>query len=101
MQHLGILTHRLSATQTTIYGFNANGTCPIGKIKLRCQIRDLKSEVTCYGIYAYTSYNVLLGRPRIHRNCIIPSTFHQVMKHVDKEGESRMLIGKKHPFKGA
>jgi len=25
MHHLGILTHRLSATQTTIYSFNANG----------------------------------------------------------------------------
>ena len=41
MLHLGILTHRLSATQTTIYDFNANGTRLIGKIKLRCQIRDL------------------------------------------------------------
>ena len=41
MQHLKILTHRLSATQTTIYDFNANGTRPIGKIKLKCQIGDL------------------------------------------------------------
>jgi len=40
MQHLRIPTHRLSATQTTIYGFNANGTRPMGKIKLKCQIGD-------------------------------------------------------------
>jgi len=26
MQYLGIPTHRLSSTQTTIYGFNANGS---------------------------------------------------------------------------
>ena len=51
MQHLGIPTHRLSATQTTIYDFNANGTRPIGKIKLKCQIGDLRSEVTCYVIF--------------------------------------------------
>jgi len=31
MQHLGIPTHRLSATQTIIYGFNANGTRPMGR----------------------------------------------------------------------
>jgi len=31
MQHLGIPTHRVSATQITIYGFNTNGTYPIGK----------------------------------------------------------------------
>ena len=50
MQHLGIPIRRLSATQTTIYGFYANGTHPMGKIKFRCQIGDLKSEVTCYVI---------------------------------------------------
>jgi len=38
MQHLGVPTHQLSATQTTIYDFKANGTRPIGKIKLKCQI---------------------------------------------------------------
>ena len=60
MQHLGIPTHQLSATQTTIYAFNANGTRPMRKIKLKCQIGDLKSEVTCYVIDADTSYNLLL-----------------------------------------
>ena len=70
MQHLGISTHRLSATQTTIYGFNANGTRPMGKIKLKCQIGDLRSEVTCYVIDANTSYNLLLGRvgPKAHHS---------------------------------
>jgi len=63
MQHLGIPTHRLSATQTTIYGFNVNGTRPMRKIKLMCQIGDLKSDVTCYVIDADTSYNLLLERP--------------------------------------
>ena len=36
MQHLGIPTHQLSATPITIYGFNANGTRPMEKIKLKC-----------------------------------------------------------------
>ena len=61
MQHLRIPTHLLSATQTTIYGFNANGTRPIRKIKLKCQIGDLRFKVTCYVIDADTSYNLLLG----------------------------------------
>ena len=100
MQHLGIPTHRLSATQTTIYGFNANGTRPMGKIKLKCQIGDLKSEVTCYVIDADTLYNLLLGRPWIHRNSIVPSTLHQVMKYIDGSGKVRTLIAERHPFKG-
>ena len=61
MQHLGIPTHQLIATQTAIYGFNANGTGPMGNIKLKYQIRDLRSEVTGYVIDANTSYNLLLG----------------------------------------
>ena len=64
MQHFGIPTHQLSATQTTIYGFNANSTRLMGKIKLRCQIGELKSKVTCAVIDADTSYNLLLGRPK-------------------------------------
>ena len=100
MQHLGIPSHRLSRTQTTIYGFNASDTHPLGKIKLKCQIGDLKTEVTCYIIDVDTSYNLLLGRPWIHANNIIPSTLHQVMKYTDESGEVRTLIAEKHPFKG-
>ena len=94
MQHLGIPTHRLSATQTTIYGFNANDTHPMEKIKLRCQIGDLKSEVTCYVIDANTSYNLLLGQPWIHRNTIVPSTLHQVMTYIGRDEKVRTLIAK-------
>ena len=55
MQHIGIPTHRLSATQATIYSFNANSTHPMGKVKFRCQIRDFKCEVMCYVIDTDTS----------------------------------------------
>jgi len=47
---LGIPLSRLSTTTTTIYGFNIGSNHPLGKIHLRCQIRDLKSKVTCYVI---------------------------------------------------
>jgi len=99
MHHLEIPTQWLSAIQTTIYGFNANGTCPMEKITRRCQIRDLKSEMTCYVIDTNTSYNLLLGRPWIHRNTIIPSTLHQVMKYIGENGKVRTSIAEKHPFK--
>src|SRR3954465_15310767 len=75
MEHLSIHAHRLSATDTNIFGFNANSTQPMGKIKLRYQIEDLKTEVTVYVIDVDTSYNLLLGRSWIH---IVPSTLHQV-----------------------
>src|SRR3954465_3410393 len=100
MKHLSIPAHRLSATDTNIFGFNANSTRPMGKIKLRCQIGDLKTEVTVYVIDADTSYNFLLGRPWIHRNHIVPSTLHQVMKYVDDQSQVHTLVAEQRPFKG-
>jgi len=100
MQHLRIPTHRLSATQKTIYGFKANGTRSMEEIKLKCQIWNLRSEVSCYVIDTNTLYNLLLGRPWIQRDSIVPFTLHQVMKHIDEDGKLRTLIAKRHPFKG-
>ena len=71
-----------------------------GKIKLRYQIGDLKSEVTSYVIDADTSYNLLLRRPWIHCNAIVPSTLHQVMKYIGGDEKVRTLISQRHPFKG-
>jgi len=61
---------------------------------------DLRSEVTCYGIDADTSYNLLLGGSWIHSNSIVQSTLYQVMKYVDGEEKVRTLIAERHLFKG-
>ena len=55
---LEILLNRLSATTTIIYDFNAESSHPLGKIRLCCQIGDLKSEVTCQSsmLTHYTIY---------------------------------------------
>src|SRR4051812_5746408 len=99
MERLSIPAHRLSATDTNIFGFNANSTRPMGKIKLRYQIGDLKSEVMVYIIDADISYNLLLSRPWIHNNHIVLSTLHLVMKYVDAQGQVRTLVAEQHPFK--
>lgn len=45
----------------------------MGKIRLKCQIADLKTEVTCSVIENKTSNSLFLGRPWIHANGIVPS----------------------------
>src|SRR5438045_4255830 len=92
MGFLGVHQSRLSATNTVIAEFNANSSTPIGKIRLRCLIGDLKTEVTCYVINADTSYNLLLGRPWLHRNGLISSSLHQVVKYIDKDGCQCTLV---------
>src|SRR5436190_8877523 len=100
MSYLMIPRSKLSATNTIIAGFNANSSIPIGKIRLNCRIGDLKTEVTCYIIDADTSYNLLLGRPWLHRNDLIPSSLHQVVKYIDQEGRLCTLVADSNPFKG-
>ena len=56
--------------------------------------------MTYYVIDVDISYNLLLGLPWIHRNFIVPSTLHQVMKYVDEDEKVRILIAERHPFKG-
>lgn len=70
------------------------------KIKIKFQIDDIKIDVPCYVIYAETSYNLLLGKPWIHRNGIVPSTLHQIMKYVDERDLVRTLMADCHLFKG-
>src|SRR3954467_9630032 len=100
MSYLMIHQSRFSGTNTVIAGFNANSSTPIGKIRLKCQIGDLKTEVTCYVINADTSYNLILGRPWLHRNGLIPSSLHQVVKYIDKDGRQCTLVADSNPFKG-
>jgi len=96
---LGIPLNRLSTTTTTIYGFNIGSSHPLGKIRLQCQIGDLKSEVTCYIIDADTSYNLLLGGPWIHANWIVPSTLHQCFKYIRDDVVVWMVFTEVQPFK--
>jgi len=97
---LGIPLSRLSITTTIIYGFNAGSSHPLGKTPLRCQIEDLKSEVTYYVIDANTSYNLLLGWSWIHANWIVPFTLHQCFKYVDNKAMIMTVFVEMQPFKG-
>lgn len=72
----------------------------MGKIRLKCQIADLKTEVTCSVIENETSNSLLLGRPWIHANGIVPSTLHQCFKYVDKNGEVQRLFAERKPKEG-
>ena len=99
MQHVGIPTYRLSDTQTTIYGFNANGMCLIRKIKLRYHIGDLKSEV-CVMSLMLTRLTTCCWDD--HESIATPSSYLPFikMKYADEQGRVRILITERHQFDG-
>src|SRR5579862_9853242 len=44
--------------------------------------------------------NILLGRPWIHENGVVPSTLHHCIKFVDDDGIVHRVFANRKPFKG-
>ncbi|KAK4566254.1 hypothetical protein RGQ29_002479 [Quercus rubra] len=82
MRRLGLTMEELSHSRLVIQRFNQGGQCAIDMIHLELIIGELTSNVLFHVIDAKTTYNMLLGRPWIHGNGIVPSTLHQCFKYL-------------------
>ena len=82
MRQLGLTREELSYSRLVIQGFNQGRQCTIDMIHLELIIGELTSNVLFHVIDAKTTYNMLLGRPWIHGNRILPSTLHQCFKYL-------------------
>ncbi|XP_070006610.1 uncharacterized protein [Nicotiana sylvestris] len=80
-----------------IQGFNQEGQRAIGAIRLGITIEDMQSSAWLHVINAKTSYNVLLGRPWMHENRLVPSTYHQCLKYYKGEVE-KTVVADDEPF---
>ncbi|KAJ8627667.1 hypothetical protein MRB53_020974 [Persea americana] len=100
LEELSIPPSKPSHTFVSIFGYDGSAQRPIGKIRFRLQIGDLISEVTVYAIKTPSCYNILLGRPWIHENGVVPSTLHQCIKFVSDDGLIHRVFVDKKPFKG-
>ncbi|XP_070040883.1 uncharacterized protein [Nicotiana tomentosiformis] len=97
MKELGIPMNELSESHVMIQGFNQGGQRAIGAIKFGITIEDMQSSVWLHVIDAKTSYNVLLGRPWIYENKVVPSTYHQCLKYYEGEIEKK-IVADDEPF---
>ncbi|CAH9067728.1 unnamed protein product [Cuscuta epithymum] len=80
-----------------IQGFNQGGQRAIGMIRLDLIIGGLKANTLCHVIDAKASYNLLLGRPWIHENGVIPSTWHQCFMY-EENGVVKKVVADETPF---
>ncbi|KAL0378917.1 UNVERIFIED_CONTAM: hypothetical protein Sradi_3197200 [Sesamum radiatum] len=86
MKKLGITSEELSRSRLTIQGFDQGTQRAIGMTQLNLTVGELKASTLFHIIDARTSYNLLLGRPWLHENGVVPSTLHQCFKYI-KNGE--------------
>ncbi|KAM2838647.1 hypothetical protein COP1_030341 [Malus domestica] len=96
MTAIGIKVDKLSLSRLLIQGFNQGGQRAMGMIRVEMTIGELKSSVMFHVIDARTSYGLLLGRPWIHANGVVPSTLHQCLKFYQER--VKVIYGDTKPF---
>ncbi|KAL0405376.1 UNVERIFIED_CONTAM: Transposon Tf2-12 polyprotein [Sesamum latifolium] len=80
-----------------IQGFNQGGQRTVGIIRLQLTMEDMVSTALFHVIDAKTSYNMLLGRPWLHENYVVPSTWHQCFKYC-RNGIVKKVLDDSKPF---
>ncbi|KAL0405958.1 UNVERIFIED_CONTAM: hypothetical protein Slati_3909700 [Sesamum latifolium] len=64
-----------------IQSFNQRGQRVVSIIRMQLIMEDMVSTALFHVIDAKTSYNMLLSRPWLHGNVVVPSTWHQCFKY--------------------
>ncbi|KAL0401598.1 UNVERIFIED_CONTAM: hypothetical protein Slati_4189700 [Sesamum latifolium] len=97
LKELGIPIDELSNSCLMIQGFNQGGQRAVGIIRLQLTMEDMISTILFHIIDAKTSYNMLLGRPWLHENAVVPSTWHRCFKYC-RNGIVKKVLGDSKPF---
>jgi len=99
-QHLGIPTHRLRATQTTILWFQRYWYAPNGddQTKIANWGPKILSDMLCDWRWYFVQFaaETIMDSSQLN----VSFTLHQVMKYIDRDGKIRTLIVERHPLKG-
>ncbi|KAL0448880.1 UNVERIFIED_CONTAM: hypothetical protein Slati_1444400 [Sesamum latifolium] len=97
LKELEIPIDELFNSRFMIQGFNQGGQRAVRIIRLQLTVEDMVSTALFHVIDAKTSYNMLLGRPWLHENAIVPSTCHQSFKYC-RNGIVKKVLGDSKPF---
>ena len=76
LKKLSIFIEKLSQSHLMIQGFNQEGQRALDTIRLNLLIDEMTSSALLHVIDSKTSYSMLLGRPWLHNNSVVPSTLH-------------------------
>ncbi|KAL0449433.1 UNVERIFIED_CONTAM: hypothetical protein Slati_1499700 [Sesamum latifolium] len=97
LKKLEIPMDELLNSRLMIQGFNQGGQRAIGVIRTELLMDDMVSTALFQVTDAKTSYNILLGRPWLHENSVVPSTWHQCFKYC-RNGTVGKVLGDSKPF---
>ncbi|KAL0370604.1 UNVERIFIED_CONTAM: hypothetical protein Sangu_0378500 [Sesamum angustifolium] len=97
LKELEIPIDELSNSCLMIQGFNQGEQMVVGIIRMQLTMEDMVSSTLFHVIDAKTSYNMLLGRPWLHENAVVLSTWHQYFKYY-RNGIVKKVLGDNKPL---
>ena len=80
LQAAGILERNIQGCLMEVTGFRGRGEYIAGHIQLWLKEGPIASLARFHMVKTEVSYNVLLGRPWLHKHWLVPSTYHQCVK---------------------
>ncbi|PIN21577.1 hypothetical protein CDL12_05717 [Handroanthus impetiginosus] len=90
MAELGISMDELASC-------NQEGQRALGIIRIQLLMDDMSSTALFHVIDAKTSYNMLLSRPWLHENGVVPSIWQQCFKYCE-DGKVKKVLADDKPF---
>ncbi|XP_071912369.1 uncharacterized protein [Coffea arabica] len=82
LEKLGLQDIKLRPSGTIVRGFDGAQREPIGEADLVIEMGLAQFQITCQVMNFPSIYNILLGRPWIHKSGAVPSSLHQLLKFV-------------------
>ncbi|XP_071939953.1 uncharacterized protein [Coffea arabica] len=82
LEKLGLQDIKLRSSGTIVRGFDGAQREPIGEVDLVIEMGPAQFQITCQVMHFPSVYNVLLGRPWIHKSGAVPSSLHQLLKFI-------------------
>ena len=83
---LGLTPSDLTWYDTPLVAFDETIVTPAGQVKLTVEVGGRKELVDFIVVHSYSPYTAILGCPWIHTMGAVPSSLHQKVKFLTKQG---------------
>ena len=87
ISHMGHSLTGLENPKRILFGFNGSSTTSLGDIVLPVQAGPIALNVQFSVVQDLSPFNVILGRIWLHYMKAIPSTYHQMVSFLTKDGQ--------------
>ena len=90
-KQMNYLPSAIENLERLLSGFNGATTTSLGDVVLPIQASPITLNVQFSMVDDLSPYNAIMGRAWLHRMKVIPSTYHQMVSYLTKEGQVNLL----------